>query len=322
MELLYYMGQWDNPYRNLATEKHLMDTAKSNTCIMMLWQNNNTVVIGRNQNPWTECRTGLLEDEGVHLARRYSGGGAVYHDMGNLNFSFICKEIDYDQALQFQVILNACRRCGIEACPSGRNDLLADGKKFSGNAFFHQGDVACHHGTLMIHSKYEMLSRYLTPPKAKLQAKGVSSVRSRVTNLSEFQPDLTVEAMKAHLVAAFSEVYGGMPKAITLSKDDLSAIDGIAAALEDPKWVYGTHPPMSCTLEGRFPWGGIMLSLGVENGYISQVSVYTDSLDWTLSQVLENAIAGCAFRKEALDSCIKHAVPQDIYKDIHSILDI
>lgn len=322
MELLYYIGQWDNPYRNLAAEKHLMDTAKPNTCTMILWQNHNTVVIGRNQNPWSECRTGLLDEEGVYLARRYSGGGAVYHDMGNLNFSFICKETDYDQTLQFQVILNACRRCGIEAYPSGRNDLLADGKKFSGNAFFHQGDVACHHGTLMIRSKYEMLSRYLTPSKAKLQAKGVSSVRSRVTNLSEFQSDLTVETMKAHLVAAFSEVYGGIAKPIALSKEDLSAIDAIAVALEDPKWIYGTHPPMSCTVEGQFPWGGIELSLGVENGSVCGVNVYTDSLDWTLSQTLEKAIMGCTFRKDALESCIKSAVSQEIYEDIASIIDI
>ena len=124
-----------DPHNNLALEKHLMDITKPGECLLYLWQNQNTVVIGRNQNAWLECRTSLLEEEGGTLARRLSGGGAVFHDLGNLNFTFImCKE-DYDLDKQLSVIQKACAYAGIEAAKSGRNDLLADGRKFFAGSF-------------------------------------------------------------------------------------------------------------------------------------------------------------------------------------------
>ena len=289
---------------------------------MILWQNDNTVVIGRNQNPWSECSSSLLEEEGVRLARRYSGGGAVYHDMGNLNFSFICSEEDYNQEKQFQVILQACKRCGIDAYLSGRNDILVDGRKFSGNAFIHQSGFSCHHGTIMVNSEFGKLSRYLTPSKAKLQAKGVRSVRSRVANLSEFCPNLNVAAMKVNLIAAFTDVYGLPAEKVVLSDADEQKIHQLEQALEDPNWVYGAHPPISCTIDGRFPWGGITLYLGLENGYIQQLNVYTDSLDWTLAAVIQQALHNWPFNKDAILSALKNAVSPEILSDIASILDI
>ena len=196
-----------DPYENLALEQTLLERVRENACILYLWQNARTVVIGRNQNPWKECRTALLEEEGGHLARRLSGGGAVFHDLGNLNFTFLMREADYDLDRQLTVIETACRSLGIPVERSGRNDLLADGRKFSGNAFYHHNGRAYHHGTLMVDVDLEMVQRYLSPSKAKLAAKGVDSVRSRVVNLREFLPDLTVERLSDALTAAFAEVY-------------------------------------------------------------------------------------------------------------------
>lgn len=132
-EIIY--SQSFNPWYNLALEEYLLNGVSDNEVILYLWQNDNTVVVGRNQNAWKECRCKLLEEEGGKLARRLSGGGAVYHDLGNLNFTFLMKDSLYDLKHQLNVILNAVKMAGIEAEFSGRNDLVVQGKKFSGNAF-------------------------------------------------------------------------------------------------------------------------------------------------------------------------------------------
>ncbi len=196
-----------DPYENLALEEALLSRVGKGELILYLWQNERTVVIGKNQNPWKECRTALLAEEGGHLARRLSGGGAVFHDLGNLNFTFVMPGEEYDLPRQLTVLERACRSLGIPAERSGRNDLLADGRKFSGNAFYKHNGKAYHHGTLMVDVDMEMVQRYLSPSKAKLAAKGVDSVRSRVVNLREFVPDLTIPRLADALIAALAEVY-------------------------------------------------------------------------------------------------------------------
>ena len=170
-KLQFYVSHTVNPYINLATEKYLFDTVDNDSLILYLWQNQNTVVIGKNQNAFSECRTELLTSEGGRLARRLSGGGAVFHDLGNLNFTFISSTDNLDVAKNMEVIRRACLLAGIDAECSGRNDVLADGRKFSGNAFYNSRGRSYHHGTLLINADTEKLGRYLTPPKAKLRAK-------------------------------------------------------------------------------------------------------------------------------------------------------
>lgn len=322
MRIQYIDWAGKDPYANLALERYLLDNAQAGTCTLLLWQNDNTVVIGCNQNPWKECRTGLLKEEGVHLTRRFSGGGAVYHDLGNLNFSFICSEEIYDQEKQFRVIQTACKLAGIEATLSGRNDLQVGDKKFSGNAFFHQNGVACHHGTLLISSNYEKLSRYLTPSKAKLEGKGVDSVRSRVSNLQDLSPTLTVERMKLFLLDAFRTVYGLSPTPITLSEYALEKVDEITAFLRNPEWIYGKHAPASCTLECRYSWGGICVELDVKNGTITACSAYTDSLDWSLAQTIEDALISCQFSKAAILSSLRGKVADYMLADLTNLFEI
>ena len=169
-------GKSQDPYYNLAVEQVLLESVREGECILYLWRNSNTVVIGKNQNAWKECRSSLLYEEGGKLARRLSGGGAVFHDLGNLNFTFLVRQQDYDQDRQLSVIEDAVRSLGVDALRSGRNDILAEGKKFSGNAFYKNGVQAYHHGTLLVDVDMEKLSRYPSPSKAKLAATGVDSV--------------------------------------------------------------------------------------------------------------------------------------------------
>lgn len=309
-KLHIFEGTGVNPHTNLALETHLMNITPTGTCILYLWQNKNTVVIGKNQNPWLECRTSLLEEEGGVLARRTSGGGAVFHDLGNLNFTFIMRKEDYDLDKQMSVIQTACALAGIQAEKSGRNDVLADGRKFSGNAFYQNRTHAYHHGTLMVDVDKEKLGRYLSPPKAKLEAKGVASVRSRVVNLKELNPELTIDTMKSYMKEAFCRVYSLDAEPLQLSQKDTTEIARLAAAYGSWEYLFGTPLPFTFQCEARFPWGHIQLQLDAKEGIITGAKVYSDAMDWVLPELVENALSGCRFETAAMQKTLV-AVLQD-----------
>ncbi len=289
-----------DPYLNLATEQYLMETVEEDACILFLWQNQNTVVIGKNQNAWKECKTALLHEEGGVLARRLSGGGAVFHDVGNLNFTFLLPQAEYDLDRQFSVIREAMQLLGLEAERSGRNDMLIGDRKFSGNAFYKNGRQAYHHGTLLVDVDMEKLSRYLSPSKAKLQAKGVDSVRSRVVNLKELNQDITIDTLKAAMARAFQTVYPLPCSTISADALDQNAIAALRERNASWEWNYGQRLPFSADMEARFPWGGIQICLQVENGIIQNAKVYSDAMDWSVAPALEAAFRGCRYDKNAL----------------------
>ena len=295
-----YESKCFDPHWNLATEQYLMETVEEDACILFLWQNQNTVVIGKNQNAWKECRTALLSEEGVTLARRLSGGGAVFHDLGNLNFTFLMPQAEYDLDRQFAVIAEAIRLLGLEAVRSGRNDMLIDGRKFSGNAFYKNGHQAYHHGTLLVDVDMSKMSRYLNPSKAKLQAKGVDSVRSRVVNIKELNPSITIECMKDAMKAAFATIYGLPCAEFDDSMLDQQVIEALAKRNATWEWNYGQRLPFSVEFEERFAWGGLQICLQIENGLIKSANVYSDAMDWSIAPQLEQLLTGCRFAKEAL----------------------
>lgn len=297
--LTYESGSFD-PFLNLAMEQHLLETVGGGCCLLYLWQNQNTVVIGKNQNPWAECRSSLLEAEGGHLARRLSGGGAVFHDRGNLNFTFLVPSSDYDLEKQQRVLLEACRAFGIPAELSGRNDLTADGRKFSGNAFYHNGARSYHHGTLLVDVDGEKLARYLTPTKAKLETKGVASVRSRVVNLIELCPALTIDSLKKALIDAFERVYGLKSVPRILTDADRQRVTELRETYSSWAWRYGQRLPFTCRAQGRFPWGGVEIQLDVDQGTIRRAAVYSDDMDFAFPPALEKALMGCRFSPDAL----------------------
>ena len=297
--LTYESGSLD-PFLNLATEQHLLETVNGGCCLLYLWQNENTVVVGRNQNPWAECRVSLLEDEGGHLARRLSGGGAVFHDLGNLNFTFLVPTADYDLIKQQRVLLEACRSFGVPAELSGRNDLTADSRKFSGNAFYHNGPRSYHHGTLLVDVNGEKLARYLTPARAKLEAKGVPSVRSRVVNLRELCPSITIDGLKKALVASFEEVYGLKSAPRVMTEADESRVAALRETYAGWAWRFGQKLPFTCRTEGRFAWGGVEIQLQVNEGVIQRAAVFSDDMDFAFPPALEAALAGCRFDRDAL----------------------
>ena len=307
-----YSDSFD-PYYNLALEEFLLENAPEQGCILYLWQNQHTVVIGKNQNPWAECRLSLLQEEGGYLARRLSGGGAVYHDLGNLNFTFLCKEKNYHLNRQLSVIQRAAALAGITAEFSGRNDLLAQGRKFSGNAFYHGKVNAYHHGTLLIDTDMEKLQRYLNPPKAKLQAKGVQSVRSRVVNLKELSPALTCDQMKEHMRAAFEEIYGKCEH-LSLTQQDHQQILQLRDRYESQPWLLGRVLPFSCRMDGRLSFGQLELQLQIEGGVIRDLQAYTDAMDADLPQKIIQALKNCPLESSSLQIALKDlAIGDELY---------
>ena len=310
-KLYLYESQCFDPYYNLAVEKQLLHRVGLGECILYLWQNQNTVVIGKNQNAWLECRTSLLEGEGGRLARRLSGGGAVFHDLGNLNFTFLVRDEDYHVDRQLSVIQEAVRLAGIETEKSGRNDVLADGRKFSGNAFYHQGGHAYHHGTLMVDVDKDKLQRYLSPSKAKLEAKGVASVRSRVVNLKELSPTLTIERLKRYMVQGFETVYALPVLPLVLTEEDIRQIR--ENTIENGSWehLYGARLGFTFQCEDRFSWGGVQLQLEAKGGIITAAKVYSDAMDWLLAPKIEQALVGCRFAVDSMEATIRDTLEDE-----------
>jgi len=320
-KIFIYNAQGTDPHENLAAEKVLMDALAPGEAMLYLWQNLNTVVIGKNQNAWLECRTSLLEEEGGKLARRLSGGGAVYHDMGNLNFTFLmCKE-DYDLDKQVTVIQQACALAGIRAEKSGRNDLLADGRKFSGNAFYQDKIHAYHHGTLMVDVDKEKLGRYLSPPKSKLLAKGVASVRSRVVNLKELCPSLTIDGMRENMAAAFQQVYGLPAEKFLLTAAMKAEISHLKEHYSSWDYLYGAPLSFTFSCEEKFDWGYLGLQLDAKGGIITDVGINTDAMDWTLPESIIKALKGCRFDTDSMVYALQQAfLPADVCEDLCQLI--
>jgi lipoate-protein ligase A len=202
------------------------------------------------------------------------------------------------------VILEALEALGIRAEFSGRNDLLAQGRKFSGNAYYKNGTAAYHHGTLLVNADMEKLGRYLSPDRKKLQSKGVDSVPSRVCNLSELDPAVTVDALRVTLKEAFGSVYGEW-ESLTLTDDDRQKIHALTYRNRDWAWNYGQKLPFTLSWEERFPWGGVEIHLQIEQGRVARSKVYTDAMDATLADRIEDALRGCVFSTAELTAAVE-----------------
>jgi lipoate-protein ligase A len=277
--------------------------------ILYLWQNEKTVVIGKNQNPWKECKLAELSEDGGKLVRRLSGGGAVFHDLGNLNFTFLATKENYNVEKQLEVILKAVRHLSIPAEKSGRNDITVEGRKFSGNAFFSDGVHCYHHGTILIKVDMSMLSHYLNVSREKLVSKGVASVRARVTNLTEYVPELTVDRMCCELVEALGEVYEVAPVELSMSKLQSQELQKLEEKFASWEWILGKKMEFNYSIDRRFSWGNIDLEFVVDEGRINSCRAFSDALETNYCDKLSAALNGCIFSSEAMITALNTISP-------------
>lgn len=233
-----YSAPTGDGWLNLARDGYFLENNKKGDVILYFYVNKNAVIIGRNQNAWKECNIANMDADGVQLVRRHSGGGAVFHDNGNLNFSFITDEKHYDLNRQMRVILNAVSKLGLKAELSGRNDITVDGKKFSGNAFSLAKGNRSHHGTILVNADLTKLSNYLCVSKEKMRSKGIDSVRARVCNLCELSSGLTVEAMRRLVIESFIEEYGAASEYV-FDGTALAEVEERRERLASWEWRFG-----------------------------------------------------------------------------------
>lgn len=297
-----------DPAVNLAFEEYYLRHAAFDDPILMLWRNEPTVVVGAFQNTYSEVDYDYLRSHNIHLVRRTTGGGAVYHDLGNLCYSFIRLETDLEH-LDFhqflQPVQTALATLGIDAEISGRNDLLVDGRKISGSAARVAGDRVLFHGTLLYSSDLDVLSRVLTVKKEKIVSKGVPSVRSRVTRIADHLPhSLDILEFKQLLLNAFLDPETHSP--YEPSEREKQAILALAdSKYRNDEWTLGKNPSFNVSYSHRFDKGELTVKLLVHHSRIEHCHFEGDYLGWLDSDEVASALVGVVYSRESVEAVMK-----------------
>lgn len=309
-----------DPRWNLALEQYVFEQMDRSCSYFLLWQNANTIVVGKNQNTVQEINNAFVREQGITVVRRLSGGGAVYHDLGNLNFTFIT-DAENGERIDLQMfcipIVETLRSFGVTAVISGRNDITVDGKKFSGNAQYRLHGRVMHHGTILFSSDLSKVSRALRVDEEKIQSKGIRSVASRVTNLKEYLPsDVTLQTFKDRLMNYVNAKEALCP--CTLTEEDLNAIAHIQEERYNTwAWNYGRSPAYTINRSKRIAGcGQVEVSLSVEQGCLQDIQFFGDFFGSEDLNELADVLRNCPCRRDALLERLAHC---ELERYIHGL---
>lgn len=302
--MIYAETKSTDPAFNLAFEQYLLENIMEGDCVM-LWQNDRTVVIGRNQNAEREINRRFTSENGIRIVRRMTGGGAVYHDLGNLNYSFITDVHEAgapdDTGIErFNVpVCRALKKMGLDACTTGRNDITVDGKKVSGVAQRIYKDRILHHGCILFSSDTKVLSGALNADREKYESKGIKSVSSRIANISELLGyEMTMAEFKDRIKAELLAESNDEKKVILFEPDNaaLTEIDRIAdERYRSWEWTFGRSPECTFRNSRRFPGGTLEAALDVKNGVIAGISFFGDFMATADCTQAESALIGARY---------------------------
>jgi lipoate---protein ligase len=308
LKLVRYDLDGLDPYRNLATEEHLARTCPEDTVRLVFYCNAPAVIIGRNQNPWLEADLGEAGRRGVVLARRASGGGAVVHDTGNLNYGFIMPRPLYAPARFLEVVVTALGALGVNAATCRRSSVWVGERKVSGTAFLLTGRTALLHGCILVSSDLERLERLLTPPPAERRTRAVASIRSPVTRLADVAPGLTLSGVREAIAAAAAQEFARVARLERPAADpDPAAIAALTARLRSWEWIYGRTADFAHVL--RLPGGAI--TLHVKGARVAAVEAEGNP---DLEAALQGLWSGCRYDGADLAGAVEaaRAVPPDL----------
>ena len=317
-EMWYIEGSETNPAFNLALEQYAFDVLSLEKDIFMLWQNSDTVIVGLHQNTAQEINKGFIDKENIPVIRRLSGGGAVFHDKGNLNFTFITREPDestIDFASSCKPIADALNSMGIPVEFRGRNDMTVEGKKFSGNARYYRDGRLMHHGTILFDVNLDNLAKSLHVADDKLISKGVKSVRSRVTNLREYI-DIDVFEFWSKLKNTMAD---DLPE-YKLTEQDLAAINKIKAERYGTwEWNYGRSPAFSIEKRRRIEgFGSIRISMEANKGRITAFATDGDYFGVKPFTDVASALIGVQLERSAILQALKQIKLSDYYDNLEA----
>jgi lipoate---protein ligase len=299
-----------DPRINLAIEEYALKNLDINETYLLFYINEPSIIIGKNQNTIEEINTDYVESNGIHVVRRLSGGGAVYHDLGNLNFSFITKD-DGESFHNFrkftEPVIEALHKMGVKAELSGRNDILAEGRKISGNAQFSTRGRMFSHGTLLFDSEIDSVVSALNVKKDKIESKGIKSIRSRVANISEFLSEkMSIEQFRSHLLKNIFSELNEIPEYV-LTEEDWNKIHDLSKErYQNWDWNYGKSPKFNLQHSHRFPVGGIDVRLEVNRGVIDDCKIYGDFFGVGDVSEIETLLIGQKYEKAALESALEN----------------
>ncbi|MCI8537212.1 MAG: lipoate--protein ligase [Oscillospiraceae bacterium] len=305
--MIYLESPSRDPYFNLALEEYVFEQMDRSKSYFMLWQNDNTIVVGKYQNTAEEINQAFVDSHGIRVVRRLSGGGAVYHDKGNLNFTFV---VDQDSNLDFnfkvfvQPVVRALERFGVHAQFNGRNDITIDGAKFSGNSQYARHGRLLHHGCIMLDSNLTNVSDALKVKEAKFDSKAVKSVRSRVTTINDHAPrPISMEEFKAALKDCAMD--SGALEPYELTERDLAEVGKLQVEKYAAwAWNYGFSPAYDMRREMKFPAGLVTAQLSAEQGRIKEIRFYGDFFGNGGLETLERAMVGIPL-DENLEAALK-----------------
>ena len=292
-----------DPAWNLAVEEYVFDCLPKDRMYVMLWQNDHAIIIGKHQNTLAEINESYVKEQGIRVVRRLSGGGAVYHDMGNLNYTIIAdaQEESLDFGRFCDMVIRALEKAGVKAERNGRNDMTIDGKKFSGNAQYVRNGRIMHHGTILFDSNMSVLAGALQVDPAKIQAKGVKSVRSRVTNVRPYLPeDLTLEQFRAFLLESILEEFPG--EKYELTEADIAAITASKNTRYDTwEWNFGYSPACTVSKKQRFEGcGSVEAFMDINKGCIRNITFRGDFFAAEDPAALAEVLKDCPLEEAAL----------------------
>ena len=289
-----------DPHFNMAFDEFCLEQLKADEPVFYLWQNRPSVIIGLNQSAYAEVNLPYLQEKGILLARRVTGGGAVYHDLQNLNYTITGRihDLETDYPAYVETMARALRELGVPAELSGRNDILVEGRKCSGYAKRVSKDRLMIHGTLMYDVDIDTLTRVLDTPGSKLSAAGVSSVRSRVANLKAYLPQF--ESIKA-FQAALQAILAGNDGEIILSETQIAQIEADAdKKYRTWEWIYGHSPVAAFQVRRKFACGNVEAAFSLKAGCIDGLRFSGDFLGNLPPDRIADALQGCRYTREAI----------------------
>ena len=300
-----YRSSETDIFAHLAFEEYLLNNVSPEQRILYIWKSHDAIVIGKNQNPWSECLVYDAQEHNIAIARRLSGGGTVFHDEGNLNFTFISSQNHYNFDVQIHIIQSALLQFGIKSEIRKNNIITTNGKKCSGNAFCHRKKRSLHHGTLLINSNLDKIIHYLHPSTSSIKTHAIASNSYPIINLTELNSSLTFDAVAEQIITEFCNREPSYEiRDVEKKWFEDQQLNLLIKKYRSEDWTYYETPAFEINWERKFSWDLFHIKLKIHKGQIANVEICSDALDDYLKKEIKKALTQSRFGSNSISSAL------------------